>query len=212
MKFLQAVSSNFFHKNQSLRLNRDMYSNGQVESKLWLCREVENLFNNQPITVWTLGGWNGLLPFLLLSREKLNIKEICSFDRDPACKKTADIINENWIYKRSVFKAETIDCNRLKYTSPFSNSRGARPRREPDLIINTSVEHFQSDKWWSNIPPGKTVALQSCDMKHKEHTNCIYSEKEFKERFPSTEIYYSGALKFDYQTWAFTRFMLIVRK
>ena len=210
--WLKAVSTRHRAK-QNLRLNRDMYSSGQVESKLWLCRKVENLLKGQTITVWVLGGWNGLLPFLLLSREQLNIKEICSFDQDPACKRIADTINENWIWKQSIFQAETIDCNLMKYKNFSTTARAAsNTGTEPDLIINTSVEHFQSDKWWTNIPHGKTVALQSCDMKHKEHTGCIHSEKEFKERFPSTEVYYSGALKFDYRTWSFTRYMLIVKK
>ena len=191
-----------------ISLSQDVYSSGQVESKLWLCRQVEKLLQGQgPQTIWILGGWVGILPFLLLSRERLNIKNIRSFDQDSDCEKTADIINENWSWKDSIFKAKTIDCNKLSYTDfSFSNSSA------PSLIINTSVEHFGSNQWYSNIPKGKKVALQSCDMKHEDHVGCVYSEEEFKERFPSTKVHYSGSLKFNYTTWSFTRYMLILEK
>ena len=193
---------------KKIKLSNDVYSSGQIESKLWLCRQVEKLLQDQgPQTVWVLGGWVGVLSFLLLSRERLNIKNIRSFDQDSYCEKIADVINENWVWKKWTFKAKTVDCNKLSYTDlSFSDSN------EPSLIINTSVEHFNSNQWYSNIPKGKMVALQSCDMKHKDHTCCVHSEEEFKELFPSTKVYYSGALKFNYATWAFTRYMLIVEK
>ena len=204
--------SPFFGKSYSFRksicLNRDIYSNGQIESKLWLCQQVEKLLHNQgPQTIWILGGWLGMLSFLLLSREGLNIKKICSFDQDPDCEKLAPIINNNWSWKNPIFKAKTLDCNKLRYTDLDFSEMG-----EPSLIINTSVEHFDTDQWYSNIPKGKKIVLQSCDMKHKEHVRLIYSEKEFQKKFPGTKLYYSGSLKFNYPSNPFTRFMLIFEK
>lgn len=151
-----------------------------------------------------LGGWIGLLSFLLLSRERLCIKNIYSFDLDSKCAKQADLVNENWHWMNQKFKAKTKDCNSLDYNNPSSVGS-----EEPDLIINTSVEHFSSKKWFSNIPLGKTLALQSCNMEHEEHISCVHSETEFKEKFPLTEIYYSGTLDFNYPTNSFTRYMLI---
>ena len=188
---------------------KDAFSSGQIASKLWLCREVENLLcgKKQAHTVWILGGWYGLLSFLLLSRERLNIKAICSYDKDPLCKKTADMINENWVWRQKIFKAKTMDCNDLIYTNTLLADSDSH-----HLIINTSVEHFHDRKWWDNIPSGKTVALQSCDMKIKDHINCVSSEEEFQQQFPSSKVHYSGKLPFDYPTFSFTRYMLIVEK
>lgn len=154
-----------------------------------------------------LGGWTGLLPFLLLSRERLSIKTIRSFDTEPEHGKQADLINENWHWQNQKFKAKTIDCNYLDYTNwAFVDSD------EPTLIINTSVEHFRSKKWYANIPFGKMTVLQSCNMKHKDHVHCAHSEQEFKEQFPLSDLYYSGTLNFNYPTTSFSRYMLIGRK
>ena len=194
--------------NETITLHRDIYSSGQIESKLWLCREIEKRLHNQDAqTVWVLGGWAGLLSFLLLSRENLNIKSIHSFDLEPNSEKKANIINENWIWRDQKFKAKTIDCNHLDYkNTSFADSD------EPSLIINTSVEHFNSKKWYENIPSGKMVALQSCDLQHKEHTFCVHSEEEFKNHFKFTKLYFSGSLHFDYKTSSFSRYMLIFEK
>ena len=193
---------------RSLSFSRDVFSDGQIASKLWLCREVEKLLHKQgPQTVWILGGWLGMLSFLLLSREKLEIQKICSLDRDAECEKLAPIINNNWSWKNPVFTAKTLDCNQLNYTQSEFAEMG-----EPSLIINTSVEHFDSKQWYDKIPKGKKVVLQSCDMKHKEHISLTHSEEEFQKKFPASQLYYSGALKFNYPSNPFTRFMLIMEK
>lgn len=195
--------------NGQTSIPKDAFSSGQISSKLWLCREIEKLFRPESSsqTIWILGGWVGLLSFLLFSRERLNIKAIRSFEQDPLFEKKADTINENWVWQEWMFKAKTIDCNKLSYKDLFFADS-----KEPDLIINTSVEHFQSLKWWNNIPSGKLVVLQACDMKNKSHVNCVYSEEEFKRRFPSKKTHYSGKLQFEYPTFSFTRYMLIVEK
>ena len=139
----------------TIKISGDTYSSGQIELKLWLCRQIEKcLHKEEAQTIWVLGGWIGLLSFLLLSRENLNIKTIRSFDSDPIYEDQADTINENWHWLNQKFKAKTIDCNLLDYTDlSFADSD------EPSLIINTSVEHFHSKKWYSNVPFGKILAL-----------------------------------------------------
>lgn len=191
-----------------IKIKQDVYSSGQVESKLWLCREIEKILHKQKAqTIWVFGGWLGLLSFLLLSRENLDIKSIRSFDLDSSSEKLADIINENWKWKAHKFKAKTMDCNEIDYKDiSFAESD------EPNLIINTSVEHFNSKKWYDNIPSGKIVALQSCDLKHEEHIACVHSEEELKKMFSFKKLLYSGTLKFDYGTHSFSRYMLIVQK
>ena len=189
----------------SLTIHKDAYSSGQISSKLWLCRELEKQLNgSEPQTIWVLGGWLGLLSFLLLSRERINIKNIYSFDLDSKHERQADLINENWIWMNQKFKAKTMDCSYLDYNKPSSVGS-----EEPDLIINTSVEHFAGKKWFSNIPFGKMLALQSCNMEHEEHISLAHSETEFKKQFPLSKIYYSGTLEFNYPSFSFARYMLI---
>ena len=99
-------------------LNKDAFSNGQIDSKLWLCEEIEKLNWKSDLTR-IFGGWHGLTAFLLLSRGKFQVRKIYSYDIDPSCEAIADIINENWVIKEWQFKAFTC----LLYTSPSPRDR-----------------------------------------------------------------------------------------
>ena len=176
-------------------LNKDAFSNGQIDSKLWLCRELEALGWTSDLTR-IYGGWYGVLAFLLLSRENFNVGRIESFDLDPTCESTADMINENWVFKEWQFKAFTLDC-----------SQGVRGK--PDLIINTSSEHFESMDWFNNIPKGTRVILQGNDMPHDDHIIHSTTLDEFIAHYPLSEIAYQGEKLFVYPEWQFTRYMVI---
>ena len=81
---------------------------------------------------------------------------------------------------------------------------------ESDLIINTATEHFPSMAWWNNIPSGKRVILQGNNMVHEgEEVTISTSLDDFKQRFPLTEYEYAGEIEFNYNTWGFTRYMVI---
>jgi len=176
-------------------VDKDAFSSGQIGSKLWLCEELERLFDSID-TVWIYGGWYGISAFLLRSRNNLPIKKIRSIDVDPACEAVADMINENWVYQDWQFKAETKDCNNLRPT-------------DVDLIINTSTEHFETMDWWTTIPQGTVVALQGNNMIHDDHHVYSTSLKKFVAQFPVNEILYKGQKEFVYPNWRFTRYMLI---
>lgn len=175
-------------------INKDAFSNGQIDSKLWLCRELENLQWSSKLTQ-IYGGWYGITAFLLLSREKFQVDRIESYDIDPSCEQIADMINENWVIKEWKFKAHTFDCNNICDT--------------PDLIINTSSEHFDSMAWFDNISPGTRVIIQGNNMPHDDHVITTDTLEEFINQYPLTEIDYSGKLDFEYPEWKFTRFMII---
>lgn len=180
--------------NKLFPVNRDAFSSGQVGSKIWLCKQLENtdLYSKETAIY---GGWYGVTAFLLLSRGKFNVEKIRSYDIDPACESVADIINENWVWQDWRFKAFTEDCNKIQ--------TGA------DLVINTSTEHFDSQDWWENIPAGTAVALQGNNMQHDDHVSNTNTLSEFCNQFPLTQEIYRGELGFTYPDWSFTRYMII---
>jgi hypothetical protein len=175
--------------------NKNAFSNGQIDSKLWACQELENLGWSSNLTQ-IYAGWYGLMAFLLLSREKFNVDQIESYDLDPSCESIANLINENWVIKNGKFKAYTLDCNQ-----DVPNF--------PDLIINTSTEHFESMDWFTNIPRGTRLLLQGNNMPHEEH--CVHSAtlEDFVNTYPMSSIVYKGSLDFTYPNWNFTRYMVI---
>lgn len=175
--------------------NKDAFSNGQVDSKLWLCQELEKL-NWSSTETHIYAGWYGVLAFLLLSRGQFKVDRIRSFDIDPSCEPVADMINENWVIKNWQFKAHTEDCN-------------VYVPGHPDLVINTSTEHFDSMQWFERLPTGTRVILQGNNMPHDDHV--VYSDSldSFINHYPLSSIAYKGQLEFTYPNWRFTRYMII---
>lgn len=182
---------------QILNVDKDAFSSGQIGSKIWLCEELEQLFETID-SVWIYGGWYGISAFLLQSRGNINIGQIRSYDLDPRCEEVADMINENWVIDNWKFKAKTQDCNLLDLDW-----------NGPDLVINTSTEHFESLDWWNAIPKGTTVALQGNNMPHEEHHIHSNSLDDFIKSYPVDTLLFQGQKEFVYPTWKFTRFMLI---
>lgn len=182
---------------QIFNVDKDAFSSGQIGSKIWLCEELENLFNKIDL-IWVYGGWHGIAGFLLLSRNNIQIGKIRSLDVDPTCESVADMINENWVINDWKFKAFTQDCNAIEFDDVC-----------PDLVINTSTEHFESLAWWNSIPKGTTVALQGNNMPHNDHHIHTGSLDEFVSAYPLSTVQYTGQREFTYPDWKFTRFMLI---
>jgi hypothetical protein len=183
---------------QTLSVDKDSFSSGQVGSKLWLCEELERL-NWQSTLTYIYGGWYGVTAFLLLSRGKFNVGKIRSLDIDPQCKAVADMINENWVWQDWKFKAFTQDCN--NYEGQYG-----------DLVINTSTEHFESKEWFDRLPAGTRVILQGNNMPHDDHHVHSTSKEDFARQFPLREINFLGAKEFVYPSWQLTRYMVIGTK
>lgn len=143
-----------------------------------------------------------MLSFLLLSRQRLSIQEIHSFDMAPDTKDLAMSVNNAWSIGSNVFKAHVADCSCLSFTTEEFAA-------QPDIVINTSCEHF-SNYWFSLVPKGTLVALQSTDMPHEEHILPIHSKTEMQEKFSGiSKTHFLGTLRFNYQNFKFTRYMLI---
>lgn len=181
-------------------VNLDSFSSGQIQSKLWLIRELEECLveETKPQTVWLLAGWYGLTNLLIRTRGRIPILEVRSFDSDPECEPIADRINNLWEWQGWQFKAFTKDINDLEWSSP------------PDIVINTSCEHIHSQQWFWDIPEGTVVAIQGNNMEHIDHVAQWMSLEDFQRDFPMGETLYTGSREFVYEgekPW--TRFMLI---
>jgi hypothetical protein len=183
---------------EKISLCYDAFSNGQIDSKIWLCDELEKIINVENVKIWILGGWYSTTAFLLLSRNKMSIDHIRSFDIDPECQAIADRINNNWEIKEWKFKAFTKDCNKLDYSI-----------EPPDIVINTSTEHFDSLEWFERIPVGTLVCLQGNNMNHEDHFSIFENLSQFKKSFPLSSILFEGEKDFVYPDWKFNRYMLI---
>jgi hypothetical protein len=189
-------------------IDLDSFSDGQVRSKIWLCEKLEPILNAEllePARIWVFGGWYGIFSFLLLARARVAVREIHSFDLEEEATDMAWELNRAWWVGHEGFSASRADVNELGPSFYLGD-------RSPDLVVNTSCEHFSSDRWFESIPPGTLVALQATDMPHPDHLNGVSSVSDLKARFQRLrEVKFSGELRFEYKDWSFTRYMLIGR-
>ena len=188
----------------------NVLSRGQLDSKIWLIAELEQL-NIELGIVFICGGWYASLA-LMMSNSKLNFEKIRSFDIDDTCWKVADTLNKEYVLDKWKFKAATEDIHNINYTGHtyITYKADLQVRElydEPNTIINTSCEHIEDfDSWYCNIPTGKLVILQSNDyFELEEHINCVKDIEEFKKQCPLDKLLYCGMIELQ----KYNRFMLI---
>tara|TARA_B100001057_G_scaffold151746_3_gene151768 strand:- start:9076 stop:9717 length:642 start_codon:yes stop_codon:yes gene_type:complete len=192
--------------------NKDCISGGQLKSKEWLVKKVEEYCPDLGI-VFLCAGWYATLATMLFE-SKVLITKIRSFDVDDTCKDIAEQFNMPWVIDQWKFKATTLDINTIQYPTTYEtltyDKKFVTLTDMPDTIINTSCEHIPNfSDWYSTIPKGKLVILQSNNFTDlQEHVNCSSSLKEFSASVPMTETLYEGELDLTDQG-GYIRFMKI---
>ena len=203
-----AAFKNFFAND--IHIDKDCFSRGQLQSKLWLVDELKKQ-NVELGTVFLCAGWYATLATMLFE-SNIKIDKIRSFDIDKNCVDIAEVFNKPWVMKDWQFKASiqdihNIDYNMHTYSVKRSDGSSLNLTDSPDTIINTSCEHIHNfNEWYAKIPDGKLVVLQSNDyFDVEEHVNCVNNVYELKEMAPMTTLLYMGMRELP----KYTRFMLI---
>jgi hypothetical protein len=204
----QLVKS-LYHIVDNPLFNKDCISGGQLSSKDWLIEELALLDINLG-TVFLCAGWYATLATMLFESD-IKLTKIRSFDLDETCYKFADTINRPWVIDGWQFKASTLDVHDIRYPTTYTtyraNGTGVELTEMPDTIINTSCEHIANfDEWYSRIPTGTIVILQSNNyFELEEHINCSHSLTEFVDTTPMSTVMYQGELSLD----KYNRYMII---
>jgi len=174
------------------------FSHGQIESKIWLCEELEKFLPPRS-KIALLGGWYGILSLLLFSRKNSSIQYIRSYDINPAVEAIADKINNSWLFDKWKFKAFTQDANKVDL-------------EEFDIVINTSSEHIIEKQWFEKLT-SQIIVVQGTDQIHDDDEihDYVFDLDQLKTKYPMS-YYYEGQKEFIYPNKTFSRYMLIGRK
>lgn len=157
-------------------INWKAWSHGQMVSKQALCERIEEVFSQkEPLRLWVLAGWYGLLPFLLTVRGKVHLESVHLFDQDPGAIEIARRVN-NLLETEGRFSASIRDVNKLAIEPSTDGG--------PHLVVNTSCEHLKTHRWWQSLPRGTWVAVQGTDMPHPEHVRLYESVDDLRGDFP----------------------------
>lgn len=179
----------------------DSFSHGQIQSKVWLCKELEtHIPDNTRVAI--LGSWHNVLAFMLLTRDDSRYKEIVGIDLDKKVQKVADKITLAWRIGKDA-KVTNVVADASTYDlSGF------------DVVINCSPEHMASNDWFTNISAGTIVCIQSSniDIKDDDVWKCVNPNKSLKDlirKYPLSRSYFLGTKNIQYDDWGYQRLMII---
>lgn len=198
---------------------QDAFSRGQVQSKIWLVRELAKVKTDYDM-MFVLAGWFGQLTHYF-DHAGIIYNKARIIDVDPAaCAISDSIFNTNkltnyvvksveWDLTNDTWHGRTgCEYNLKNYTT----GKETTEKSIPDLIINTSAEHFR-ERWYHKfvarpLPSDPLFVIQSNNLfEVPEHVNCVHSVDEMLVKFPMTRLEYSGEI----QLKGYKRFMLIGR-
>jgi len=211
----QYTSTQFTNAFKKLFVNnivfdKDCFSRGQLQSKIWLIKEIKKI-NIDLGTVFLCAGWYGILSVMLFENN-IQLSKVRSFDIDPATSHVANVFNKPWVVDNWKFQATIEDIHNIKYEGHSylvtrTNGSICHLFDTPDTIINTSCEHIAKfDCWYRALPKDKLLVLQANDFNDLEmHTNCYDNLKDFTAHTPMKKVLYSGELQLE----KYKRFMRI---
>jgi len=163
----------------------------------------------QNIKIRLLLRWESMAPgmgpwLLLLLREHIQIRELYLLDIDGEALRIAKKLLALWDFNRKLnIHYIQEDCGETHFAETC----------RPDLIINTSCEHFKNYDWFKNLPSGIDFAIQSTDMVHPTHINGVRSLEEFKTQLPGDfKISLEDVLEIRYPHFQFSRYFLMGQK
>jgi hypothetical protein len=221
------IINKYFRETNNKEAIQDALCKGQVQSKIWLTQELQQVSDHFD-TVYHLGGWFGQLTWYF--ENNITFDKYRNFDIDlEACKVSDYIINLQYLegYKvKSVelklpMKSSTDNEKKMDWISRtgceyeiknYSNDNVFREKTQPNLIINTSAEHMPSI-WYDKFVnrPQETdplFVIQTNNLFDAEgHVNCVHSVDHLIKKFNMSRIEYAGEL----QLTGYKRFMLIGR-
>lgn len=179
------------------------FSHGQIQSKLWLCQFADTFISaNARIAI--LGSWYNVLGLMMLLRNPVKYQNITGFDKDPNAIDMANKICESFMIQPNVKIANVCtDVNEVDLNGY-------------QVVINCSVEHMDSRRWFDKLSMDTLVIVQSSNVNNddpvwdiKDPTNSL---EELKLKYPMTQYYFSSNKGFDYGATKYQRYMLIGRK
>lgn len=171
-------------KDITLEEIRDAFRIKQMQSKAWLLNQIQDRHINKESKILVIGSWLGFTSWCL---HKLGFKNITEIDVDSRLEDFAKHLNR---FNKN-FSHITDDVNNID-TSKF------------DVVINTSCEHIDNDRWFLSLDSKSLVFLHSNNLPGYDHTNTCIDLEEMIKKYP-LDLKYSGYL--DFKDWK--RFMLV---
>lgn len=185
----------------------ESFYHGLVVSKIWLCEELEKITDqleyNKP-HVKILGSWHNLMAFMMLVRRPKGYSWLNCYDMDESAITVADQICNTWIEIEEPHVTNHVaDVLKLDFSSDPTDT----------VYINCSVDQFDNESWYSTIPNGSIVCMQTTDLvDDSQNWDIVQKTKdlnEFTDRYKMSNVIYQGVKKIPYRSGHYNRLMVI---
>ena len=144
--------------------------------------------------MYVLGSWYGNLAVLLTLYPKIQVNEIINVETDPEfLKGSRRILNR-------------VGADNVEYMLKDANDLDYRQLDRDSVVVNTSLTDMPGTDWFRNIPRGTLVVLQARD--HDPNRE-FQSVNDIEQKFPLSQVLYSGDLDLEDPETEYTRFMTI---
>jgi hypothetical protein len=169
------------------------YTPDLVFSKLWLLKELSKITDHVS-TMYVLGSWYGNLAILLARFQLLDVDQIINVETNKEFLSTSKkLLNQ--------FGADNVE-----YMLKDANDIDYRQLGQEGVVVNTSLTDMPGREWFDRIPRGTIVALQARD--HDPGAK-FGSAQDIEQKFPLSQVLYSGGLDLEDPETEYTRFMII---
>lgn len=164
-----------------------------VFSKLWLIRELSNI-QPQIDTMYVLGSWYGNLALLLTRYPQVQVRKIINVETQAK------------FLKHSKRILDQAGADNVEYMQADANNLDYRQLGRRGAVVNTSLTDMPGTDWFDNIPTGTVVVLQARDHDPGEQFD---SAADIEQKFPMSQVLYSGSLNLKDPETQYQRFMVI---
>lgn len=169
-------------------LTRDL-----TTSKVWLLSELSKI-QNQFSTIYILGSWYGNMALYMTLIPDVRADKIILVEKNP----------EFLSVSRDLL--QLAGAKNVQYMLTDSNQLDYRQLDASGLVINTSLTDMPGRNWFDRIPAGTTVALQA--RNHAEGAK-FDSPKDIQQKFPLSQVIYTGSKQLQDPETRYKRFMVI---
>ncbi len=164
-----------------------------VFSKYWLMAELDRIQSKYSVA-YILGSWYGNLAVYLLKFQRPQVDQIINVETN----------REYLSASRQLITA--MGGSNVQYMLQDANKLDYRQLDDQGVVINTSLTDMPGQEWFDRIPQGSMVALQARDHDPGEQ---FAGPEDITEKFPLSQVLYSGSLDLEDPETQYTRFMVI---
>ena len=172
------------------------FTHDLTKSKVWLMSELAKVQQDFS-TVYVLGSWFGNLALYMTLDPMIRAKKIINVD-----------VNPEWM-AQSQRMLDHVGADNVEHMLRDANRLDYRQLGSNGAVINTGLTDIDGRAWFDRIPSGTVVVMQARDQ---NSGNQFSSADDILEKFPLSQVSYSGSLQLQDPETPYRRFMVIGTK